>query len=180
MLHNDQDFAWKKPYDNVPTLREARKLTTKGPWETKSGGELNVLLSFPINLIYAFLQYDKRELKNMPEGWDIRGFRKYSVRALPKGRVGGGEFHRIRREIIIGLEGEVNFELEDINGNVRNHIIDITSGTYIPPFILHSYEVLKENSGLLITCNTLFDPDNPRTHDTYSRETFRKLQDQFK
>jgi hypothetical protein len=45
------------------------------------------------------------------------------------------------------------------------------------PFILHAYEVLEEGSNLLIVANTLFNPNNSKTHDTYSIKEFRELQE---
>ena len=46
----------------------------------------------------------------------------------------------------------------------------------MPPYILHSYMVLEEGSGLLVLANTLFNPEVKETHDTYSMQAFRELQ----
>lgn len=120
------------------------------------------------------MRHNREELNKIPE--DIRGLRSYSVRGLPKDKIGGTEFHRIREELVFGLEGRVLWKCEDIYGGRREFELSSQKGVWVPPFVLHTYHTLEENSGLLVLANTLFNPDDPRTHDTYSREEFRKLQ----
>jgi len=43
-------------------------------------------------------------------------------------------------------------------------------------FYLHSYQVLEEGSKLVAIANTLFDHNDPQTHDTFSSSEFQKLQ----
>ncbi len=50
----------------------------------------------------------------------------------------------------------------------------------MPPFMLHTYYVEMDESGLSVFCNTLFPlPANPLTNDTFSLEEFRILQQAF-
>ena len=87
----------------------------EGPWTTKSGGELNVLFARHLNIINGiFFEYDARELEKIPR--DIRGLRMYRVDNIPKGGIGGNEFHRIRQEIIIPIRGRLVYECEDLFG----------------------------------------------------------------
>lgn len=158
-------------------VSEMEELQVRGPWATKSGGVLHVLCALPIEAMQGYLTYDADELARVP--CDIRGFRCYTVGELPKGRVGGSEFHRIRNEFIVGLTGGVTIECEDVWGNVRTFAIAPDCGIRIPPFILHTYTVREEGSRHLVFANTLFDPNDHRTFDTFSCEIFQMLQKQF-
>lgn len=148
-------------------IDECKVFFTKGPWETKSGGELNVLFSMPLSEILSeFLAY---EIVPTP---DIRGLRFYTVSNLSKGAVGGGEFHKIRKEIIIPLSGSVKWIVMDNDGNRIQEILKPGNGMLMPPYIMHDYEVLEDNTTLLIFCNTLFFPEIPESHDTFGRSEF--------
>lgn len=170
--------ASKKP-TTVPNIKDIRTLHTKGPWMTKSNAELSVIFAFPLSQTQKLLDYDREELAYLPSEFNIKGLRCYSVRGLKNKSVGGTEFHRIRQEILFGLEGAIDFEFEDIFGSKRNVTIDKKTGVYLPPFILHTYESRQDNSGLLVFCNTLFNPEDKRTHDTYSKEVFKALQQKY-
>lgn len=146
----------------------------RGPWSTKSGGALDVLCAMSFAEIQRYLTYDDAELAHVPT--DLRGLRLYHVRDLPSGRVGGTEFHRVRIEIAIGLVGLERWECEDFSGATRRFDLTPEIGLRIPPFIMHTYTAGEQGSGHLVITNTLFDPDDPRTHDTYSLATFRELQ----
>jgi len=161
---------------NPVRINDVGNFLVKGPWPTKSGGLLNVLFALPVlEIRNRFFQYDEKELDRIPV--DIRGLRVYTVRGLPKGGIGGGEFHRVRSEIIICLAGRVIFGLEDLFGGKLIFPLNATTNVmYIPPFILHTYCTAEENSSLLVIANTLFEPDIPQTHDTYSEEEFRRIQ----
>ena len=160
---------------NVSAVKEMEAL---GPWESKSGGKLMVNLAFSLRTLKnRYFDYKKSELDRIPE--DIRGLRIYTVRELPKNKIGGTEFHRIREEIVFGLEGTVEWECEDVYGNKKNFVLTPDNGVWMPPFILHTYEAIEEDSGLLVMANTLFNPDDPKTHDTYSSDKFRELQKKY-
>lgn len=107
---------------------------------------------------------------------DIRGIRTYTVRGIPASKIGGEEFHKIRKEFIFVLEGKVEITLEDLGGETETSVITPNQAIYVPPLTLHTYKTLEDNSGLLVICNTLFIPEDQRTHDTYGLEEFRKLQ----
>lgn len=171
------DFASEKPLV-APTIDEIREINAQGPWKTKSDGELHVHIKEDYDSIQNFFTYDQNELENVPEG--IRGFRIYSVKKCPANMIGGTEFHRIRQEFIFGLEGIVDFEFEDVYGNIKKMEIDDMKGFYLPHFILHTYLTKKEKGIIIIIANTLYDAEDPRTHDTYSVETFRKLQEKYR
>lgn len=162
----------------VPHLNEVQVIDARGPWNTKSGGKLMVLLAMPqYELFEKYFSYDEKELNRVPV--DIRGLRFYSVRDLPQDRIGGTEFHRIRQEIVFGLEGKTSWKLEDLSGQIKELILDPQKGIYLPPFILHTYISLTPGSGLLIIANTLFNPEDSRTHDTYPDTLFREMQRKF-
>ncbi len=161
------------------TVEEVIVCEARGPWTTKSGGELTVLSALPFSTtIDQFFNYKEKELAKMPKGFDIRGLRIYSVRNLSAHQIGGMEFHKIRQEMIFCLEGSVRWECEDVFGNKKNWMLTPGIGVWMPPYILHTYKVLEEKSGLLVVCNTLFIPEDKRTHDTYSKEEFLKIQKQ--
>ncbi len=155
-------------------VRDIQPMTCRGPWDTKSGGKLNVMFSMPLgDLQDVYLDYNEEEIDKVP---DIRGLRVYTVRQLPKGRIGGTEFHKIREEIVFAIEGCVLWTCEDIFGQKRDFMLNSQVGVWMPPYILHTYEAREEGSGLLVMANTLFNPDDPSTHNTYSVEKFRELQ----
>jgi hypothetical protein len=158
----------------LPRVTDIETFPVRGPWRTKSDGYLDVLCALPLPAVQRYLTYDEGELRHVSA--DIRGLRLYRVRDLPLGRIGGTEFHRMRVEIAIGLTGAEQWECEDLDGATRRFVLTRVTGVRIPPFILHTYTVAEEGSGHLVIANTLFDPDDPRTHDTYSRATFRELQ----
>lgn len=165
----------EKRNDAVLTVDDVQIFETRGPWDTKSGGKLNVLFAIPLATVQGrYFNYKNTELDLIPS--DIRGLRAYTVRDLPNERIGGAEWHKIREEIVFALDGSVLWMCEDIFGNQRDIVLDNGMGIWMPSFILHTYKVKKERSGLLVIANTLFVPDDPRTHDTYSAETFRELQ----
>lgn len=161
--------------NDVPTVEDIRVVETCGPWETKSGGQLEVLFALSLNEVWVkCFGYRDEELDRIPK--DIRGLRAYIVRGLPEGGIGGKEFHRIREELVFVLAGSMLWVCEDLFGGRKEFILDPSVGIWMPPFIMHTCTVLEEDSVFLIVANTLFDPDDPRTHDTYSREAFRELQ----
>ena len=165
----------KKRLGSIPTVAAVRVLEARGPWETKSGGPLNVLYAMPFgDLLGSFFSYPEPELSTI--SGDIRGFRAYTVDGLPQGRSGGNEWHKVRQELVFGLAGSMRWVCEDLNGGQRVRFLGPRQGMWLPRCIPHSYEVLEEGSAFLVIANTLFDPYDPRTHDTYSLEAFRALQ----
>jgi uncharacterized RmlC-like cupin family protein len=151
------------------SVKDLRIMKVKGPWTTKSGGELSVLM--------ALNSISLKEFVGEP-GEISRGLRLYTVGNLPKNKEGGREFHREREEIIFSLKGEISFLLEDLFGDKFLFVLkEGEDGIWIPPFILHTYKALKENSALLVIANTLFDPDDKTTHDTYSKEVFEGIKE---
>lgn len=170
-----QEFEHTKP-TIYSTVDQIEVLEAHGPWTTKSGSKLWVRSALSLNIMEDYFQYDPNELVRIPEDFEIRGFRQYTNIGMPVGNMGGGEFHRIRKEMIFGLDGETFWECEDLNGDKREFILTPEMGIKFAPFIMHTYQVRIDNSGILVVANTLFDPDDPRTYDTYSREIFTSLQ----
>lgn len=160
---------------NLPSIKDVALLNIAGPWKTKSEGELSVLFSLSnAELMQSFISYDQAELKKLSV--DIRGLRGYRVGSLKKGAVGGLEFHKIRKELLFALQGSVCLKLTDRNHQTKEIILkDNSTGVYIPPFIIHEYEVLEDNTMLMGIANTLFFPDNKETHDTYSEKEFWEI-----
>lgn len=147
----------------------------EGPWPTKSGGELNVLFARHLSYITGlFFEYNKKELAKIPR--DIRGLRMYRVDNIPKGRIGGKEFHRIRQEITIPIKGRLAYECEDLFGKKRNFDLTPKTSVWIPSLIMHTYEALEADTAFIIIANTLYDAADKDTWDTYSLEEFRVLQ----
>lgn len=170
---------------NEPSVKGVRVFQVRGPWKTKSNGELWVLFAF--NFLEALKFFPFFSIRGILKHFigklfapDIDGFRVYTVSGLKKGAEGGGEYHKKRQEFLYVYCGKVRLELEDIGG--RRDIFVLHGGrvVLVPPGTLHSYEVLKDNSGLLVICNTTFDPEDPRTHDTYPEAQFRALQEKYK
>lgn len=159
---------------DLPRINNVFTLKAQGPWTTKSGGELKARFEFPNAFLGYFFSYNQEELSKIP--MDLRGFRIYTVEKVSKGNIGGTEFHRIRKEIVLGLEGAFEWECEDLFGSKLIIRITPENGILIPPFLLHTYKSLKRNSALLVVANTLFDAAWPATHDTYPLEEFRRLQ----
>lgn len=163
---------------HVSEVIEFRQTQSHEIFRTKSGGQLSIAFALPIGLVDNFFLYNDEELRRIPE--DIRGLRKYSVENLPLGQVGGTEFHRIRKEIVMGICGQVEWECEDIYGEKRKFVLSDENGIWMPPFILHTYFVQKNKSGLTVLCNTLFPlPANEATNDTYSHKEFVDFQKDF-
>jgi dTDP-4-dehydrorhamnose 3,5-epimerase-like enzyme len=168
----------QKPNYPVALIDEIVTLPGKGPWNSKSGGQLNVLFGLPLADIEGrFFSYRDEELKQLSQ--DVRGLRSYSVSNIPKGTIGANEWHRLRNELVFAIEGTVVWMCEDVWGNKKSITLDGGTGVWVPPFILHSYQAQTQNSRLLVIANTLFMPDDPQTHDTYSAEDFRMLQGQY-
>src|SRR4030042_1062687 len=149
------EFASQKPSYAPPTIDQVNVIGTKRGWKTKSDGDLSVLFALTSHEISDFLKYENEELKKLiPE--DIRGLRAYYINGLKMGSVGGGEFHRLRKEMLFALEGIFDFECEDVYGQRRGLRVDREKGLYIPNLILHTYETVIPGN-LLVVANTLFD-----------------------
>jgi dTDP-4-dehydrorhamnose 3,5-epimerase-like enzyme len=155
------------------TIDDIFELDNRGPWQTKSNAELNVLFA----LDYTFLQkqffnYDKNSTSQLPV--DIRGLRSYKVSGIQKNSIGANEWHKVRNEMVITTRGIIEWELKDLLGNNKKIILGENEGIFIPNHILHTYKALKDNSTILVIANTLFNPEDPLTHDTYGKDLFLK------
>ena len=117
-MKKESQFAYKKPAYNPPSIENIIKIEAKGPWKTKSNADLRVLFAMPQEYLLEFLKYDKDELKYLSR--DIKGMRIYSVKGLRKGSKGGEEFHRVRNELIFGLNGVFDIECEDVYRNKKS------------------------------------------------------------
>ncbi len=159
------------------SLRSVKELTPTGPWVTKSQAELSVPLSLDVSsAMYHFLRFDARHQKDP----DIRGLRMYRVSGIPEGTIGGTEFHRQRQEMVWCIRGKIKWVCEDIYGATKEYILEDGKGVWMPPFILHTYTALHPDSDLLILCNTTFNAQDPRTHDTWPTDVFEELQQQIR
>lgn len=167
------------PTAKLPTVEDVLAFESKlGPWTTKSGGELSVLFAYDEEILSRMFEVDQHERDLVPE-LEL-GIRSFQSTGLEVGSIGGKHFHRIKQEIIAFTKGAAEYVLEDVYGNKRTIIIDKkTPGLYIPPFIMHTYTTL-EPAELIGVSNTLYDADEPATHDTYEDDVFLLLQDHFK
>ena len=168
----------EKPDYAPPSVDGVQVIDSKGPWDTKSGGKLNVLFGLPFDVLQSqYFNYAQGELDKI--AYDIRGLRAYSVSELAHGSVGANEWHRVRTELVFAISGSARWTCEDLYGGKRELILDSTTAVLTPPFVIHTYEALDDNTKLLVVTNTLFLPEDPTTHDTYSRESFHELQSQY-
>jgi len=149
----------------INTIEKIQQINRSGPWTTKSGGRLEVLCRLGFSESLEFLNYFKDS--------DIRGLRIYIVSFLPKKAVGGKEFHKIRSEILIVVNGKILLICEDVKGGRMEYVLTPeTGGIMVPPYILHTYIVQEEGSSILVLANTDFDPEDPLTHDSYPEREF--------
>lgn len=164
---------------NIPTVDSVRTISGKGPWDTKSGGKLEVLFEFSAEFVQEeYFNYNQEELDNLPT--DIRGFRAYSVRNLGRGKIGAHEWHKLRTEFVFALDGSAEWECEDLKGGKKVFTLKSGMGVCNPPFILHTYKALGDNVRLLVLANTMFDTNDAKTQDIYSAEAFHELQAQYR
>ena len=153
------------------TLANVKTIEILGPWDTKSGGELNVLFSFSNKDLHSFLSYNSKELA--VTNADIKGLRMYKVSHLTQFSIGAREWHKIRSEVVTVTKGRVLWKLMDTLGNRAEYTLTPTNfSLFIPPYIMHTYEALEDESEVSVIANTLFVVDDTTTHDTYSESEF--------
>jgi hypothetical protein len=157
-----------------PRVADVRELRGNGPWPSKSGGDLRVPISLPHAELRRLLDYDLDEMAQL--GRDIRGLRVFYIDGARIGGVAGNQFHRIRTEIAFLVAGSARWEFEDLHGGTRSFNADRDCAVLIPPFVLHRAIFGAEGGTLATLTNTIFERDDPQTHDTYSIEIFRSLQ----
>lgn len=157
----------------LPTIEDIKQISTPGSWQTKSGGILGLITRIDYSLLQQFLAYDHTELNRIPE--DIRGLRIYRVEAISKGSRGANEWHKIRNEIFTVLHGSIRWTCTDHSGKSASFIVTPSHSIFTPHHILHTYEALEDNTELAVIANTLFNPENSATHDTYSADSFHNL-----
>ena len=158
----------------MSTINNVFLLNNNGPWTTKSNAELNVLFGLDLDFIQKiFLKYNKKELSKLKT--DIRGLRSYIVKNIPLNSIGANEWHKVRNEIAIVVEGEIEWSLMDTNGHKKTFSLNENQGIYIPNNILHTYRALQNNSLILIIANTQKKKKNANTHDTYTIDTFNNV-----
>jgi hypothetical protein len=121
------------------------------------------------------LEYDAWELEQI--GIDIRGIRVFYIRGARAGGMAGNQFHRIRTEIAFLVDGSARWEFEDLYGGTSELHAARECALLIPPFVLHRVTFDADGATLATLANTLYVRDDPRTHDTYSLEAFRSMQE---
>jgi len=163
----------KKP-KAVRSVNEVQIIEIRGPWASKSGGDLNVLFNLDHAQVTAFLDYDNPEFDSMPG--DMRGLRSYKVENVPKGSIGAKECHIARNEIVFAAKGSFSWKCIDLHGNEKEFILDGKTAVITPSGLLHIYEALEDDSTIQVVCNTGFAPEDPATHDSYSIDDFYALQ----
>ena len=162
-----------------PSVKNVRTLDGAGPWQTKSGGELDVLFKIPFELLLEeYFHYDAAETNKLHS--DIRGLRAYTVSKLAQGSMGANEWHKVRSEMVFVVNGRARWDTEDVYGAKSTAILQRGTGIWLPSFIFHTYAALDNDTEILVIANTLFDPDDTSTHDTYSENLFKQLQREVK
>jgi len=147
----------------IPKVSDIKYFKCKGPWDTKSGGALNVLFAIPDEELAGFFVKSP-----------ISGFRIYQVSNPEIEKPGGMEWHIYRQEIVLVPRGRVEWIFEDTWRNKIKFVQDGSVAVWIPGYIVHSYKALDECS-IIVIANTLYDPDDPETYDTYVREKLFEL-----
>lgn len=170
-----------KSFEPRFTVNDIKVVERHGPWQSKSGGALDVLMALSQEETEAFLDFENPEFAYVQEdsGKNIRGLRSYSVRDIPKGSIGGQEWHRARTECLIALSGSALWQCTDLYGNTAEFTIDNRTAILTPPGIMHTYTALEDGTRLQVICNTLFIPDDPRTHDSFDQESFDKARQEI-
>jgi hypothetical protein len=152
------------------TIADIHTTPTNGPFRTKSEADLSVKIKLDTQKLSSdFFVYSDM----CPD--DLKGLRLYVLDGLNKDKVGGYEFHKERQEIVSVGRGSVRWVFEDTYGGVKEYVQTTGQSVHIPPFILHTYTVLEDDTQLLVLANTLFVPEDRSTHDTYSLEDFKEL-----
>lgn len=132
--------------------------------KSKSGAELEVVI-----------QMSREQLREFTE--KNSGFRVYRLHGIPRGAEGGKEFHRVKKEIVIVDRGEIELELEHLNGGKERHTLKENDIFFlIKPLTFHTYRGLAESSTITVLASSVYRKGEPETHDSYSEGDFRKLQ----
>jgi mannose-6-phosphate isomerase-like protein (cupin superfamily) len=156
--------------ENVQLLKAA------GPWRTKADAQLFVPIVMSQKEVYAYVsKFDKAQASTLVE----RGLRIYFVFGMCRGSVGGTEFHRIRKEFSFTIAGCMRWTCEDMYGASKSFDVSVGSGIYVPPTIMHTIEGVEETNSLMTIANTLYDPEDARTFDTYAMDIFREEQQRY-
>lgn len=156
-----------------PTLSDIRTFAATEHWKTKSNGDLSVLFAIPYDdVLGRFLSYDTAKLARLP--YDIRGLRSYRVSGLRRGSIGANEWHKIRNEIIAVSHGSIQLDCSDTRGGTKTFTIGKELCVWIPPYIMHTYTVLEDDTEIMVLANTLFNPSEISSHDTYTAATFNR------
>jgi hypothetical protein len=161
-----------------PNVSDVREFQITGPWKTKSRGKLHVPIALTHLQATEFLNYDPSELMRIPV--DIRGLRIFTVSDIPAGGIGGTQFHRIRTEISFVSKGKVRWKFEDLYGETREIPWAPDTALSMPPFVLHTSICEEAGSEIVTLANTLYIPDDPRTHDTYRADEFHDMRNLFR
>jgi hypothetical protein len=161
-----------------PGVNDVREFRATGPWPSKSGGLLSVPVALPHLEAMRFFDYDAAELARIPV--DIRGLRLSVVSNIPAGGVGGRQFHRLRTEISFAVKGKVSWKFEDLYGATRTIAWSPDHALLKPPFVMHTFISEEAGSTIATLANTLYVPDDPRTHDTCAADLFYAMRDRFR
>ena len=163
---------------NPPSVDDMREFRATGPWPSKSGGVLNVPVALPHLEAMRFFEHDPEELARIPI--DIRGLRAWVVSDIPAGGISGNQFHRVRTEIAFVVKGKVSWRFEDLYGGSRVIAWSPDLALLMPPFVKHMLVAEESGSAVVTLANTLYIPDDPRTHDTYRADLFYAMRDRFR
>jgi len=161
-----------------PSVDDVRESRLTGPWPSKSGGGLHVALALPYAEAMAVLEYDAAELERIPV--EMRGLRLWTVSEIPAGGTVGTQFHRLRTEVSFFVRGRGRWTFEDLYGATREVAFAPGLVLSMPPFVLHTMTCEEAGTAIVTLANTLYVPDDSRTHDTYSTAEFRTMRDRFR
>lgn len=159
-------YTISSPSSITASVADVVEIELKDQFTMESGAEQSILCALPYHMVQRLFKYNENELLRLPE--DIRGLRSYRINGIQEGKSEGGKFHRIGTELVFVLKGAIKMTCKDIEGSASTYILNQEKGILIPPYILHSYLVI-EDSDLLVISNTISNPDDPKSNDTYTK-----------
>jgi len=97
---------------------------------------------------------------------------------IQRRKEGAREFHKIRKEILIVERGMIELELEDLSGQESKYKLKEGDIFYfVSPFTFHLYRGVADTSSIIVLANTTYCKDESESHDTYSEDEFKRLQE---
>lgn len=175
----------RKPSFKLPSVDDAQIIRAGGPWTTRAGAKLYLRINLTNEQLAERFRFSHdSELRALEEESglprrDILGMRQYLQTGFDPGADGGGEFHRFRSEILLGLQGRVEVDLEDVYGKKKTVVLTASRAVLVPPFILHTFRSLQQGSMFRVHCNTVWLGEEHKDLDIHDKQAFGLLQQEY-